>query len=435
MSLYEEHKREQFAQKKAARQPAQSGEKVPQETKKEELIQAVAENLAASAGAESWRGSAELEEDVIVARAREFRAMESQSAAKAEERAQGALAAESRGDPAVASVLWEDSRRSDREAKKYGREAARYERMGAQRTMAVTERTITRNDTSAGQTPGGTYADREALELQIANLRSEMQAYTRASGGQGDPQALIWYANQIHDAMTAMEALPKEPVREDILLQTLGGNYYQGETSLAGAGGQMALGLLGLDAPADIRDISYDIQNWQSVPGWQKAADLAAVLPLVGGLKYVDEVADGVKAAARAADAAGTAGKNADELVDAAGELVYNGAKLSNQEVREWYVSHVAGISDTIDNNLPLEEQARLAFESRNSLRTQAREMMMDVDARAMLDEKRPNRTFEELLRDKMERKGMTEEEALLDIYQTATKTNETVNKLFGLGG
>ena len=127
--------------------------------------------------------------------------------------------------------------------------------------------------------------------------------------------------NQIHDAMTAMEALPKEPVREDILLQTLGGNYYQGETSLAGAGGQMALGLLGLDAPADIRDISYDIQNWQSVPGWQKAADLAAVLPLVGGLKYVDEVADGVKAAARAADAAGTAGKNADELVDA-GEAV-----------------------------------------------------------------------------------------------------------------
>ena len=49
------------------------------------------------------------------------------------------------------------------------------------------------------------------------------------------------------------------------------------------------------------------------------------------------------------------------------------------------------------------------------------------------LDQERPNKTFEELIKSKMERKGMTREEAIEDIYKTATKTNANVNKELGL--
>lgn len=44
-------------------------------------------------------------------------------------------------------------------------------------------------------------------------------------------------------------------------------------------------------------------------------------------------------------------------------------------------------------------------------------------------------KTFEELVVSKMERKGMTREEAIQDVYETATKTNADVNRELGIGG
>ena len=43
------------------------------------------------------------------------------------------------------------------------------------------------------------------------------------------------------------------------------------------------------------------------------------------------------------------------------------------------------------------------------------------------------NFTFEELIESKMRRKGLTREEAVLDILKTATKTRKSVNKSLGL--
>lgn len=278
---------------------------------------------------------------------------------------------------------------------------------------------------TTGSSLSGTFADREIVQLQIDQTTEEMQDYINASGGRAEDSVLDWYDRQLRNLNRSLNNLPTEARREDILLQALGGNYYTGKPTLGGTAAQASLGVLGLDAPADFRDLTYDLNHRDSIPKSQLALDALALLPLVGGLKYVDDAAGGIKAAA----------KQADNLMDTGGHARYNGVKLSNQEVREWYVSHVTAISDSIDNSLPLEEQAKLAFEARNSLRTQAREMMLDSDTRAMLDEKRPNRTFDELLKDKMDRKGMSKEEALLDIYHTATKSNEKVNKLFGLGG
>ena len=108
--------------------------------------------------------------------------------------------------------------------------------------------------------------------------------------------------------------------------------------------------------------------------------------------------------------------------------------KMGNTEVRKWYKDSIANIPDSIDKTLPLEEQARQAFEARNSIRTQARNMMADEETRKKLDKEKPNKTFEELIESKMKRKGMTREEAIKDILETATKSNVDVDKELGLG-
>ena len=109
--------------------------------------------------------------------------------------------------------------------------------------------------------------------------------------------------------------------------------------------------------------------------------------------------------------------------------------KKDNKSVREWYIEQASKIPALIDKTLPVEEQAKQAFEARNEIRTEARKMMVDEETRKKLDKERPNKTFEELVESKMKRKGMTREEAILDILKTATKTNSDVNKELGVGG
>lgn len=58
---------------------------------------------------------------------------------------------------------------------------------------------------------------------------------------------------------------------------------------------------------------------------------------------------------------------------------------------------------------------------------------MSDEKTAMMLEKKRPAPTFENLLKDKMRRKNMTKDEALKDILETASKTNDEVNKNYGL--
>jgi hypothetical protein len=108
---------------------------------------------------------------------------------------------------------------------------------------------------------------------------------------------------------------------------------------------------------------------------------------------------------------------------------------MGNQDVRRWYVDKVSKIADGIDKSLPIEQRARQAFEARNAIRTEARDLMLDQETRKKLDREHPNKTFEELVESKMKRKGMTREEAIQDVYDTATKTNADVNKDLGIEG
>lgn len=110
----------------------------------------------------------------------------------------------------------------------------------------------------------------------------------------------------------------------------------------------------------------------------------------------------------------------------------YNG-KLSNRAARKWYLAHDKRILELVDHSQSIEEQARQACELRIAYRTQTRDLMRDQIARKRLDEEYPSKSFEELLEDKMRRKGLTREEAILDIYETAVKTNSGVNEALGL--
>lgn len=107
--------------------------------------------------------------------------------------------------------------------------------------------------------------------------------------------------------------------------------------------------------------------------------------------------------------------------------------KVSNLVARNWYVDHVRNIKNEIDQSLPIEEKARIAFQMRNDIRTQTRDMMEDVELRNRLDEQHPNSSFEELVASKMFRKNMTRAQAIQDIYETSTKTNKNINKMFGI--
>ena len=108
--------------------------------------------------------------------------------------------------------------------------------------------------------------------------------------------------------------------------------------------------------------------------------------------------------------------------------------RLGNKEVRSWYLAHDAKIPDMIDKSQPIEIQARQAFELRNTFRTQARDLMKDQRLRAELDRDDKNKAFEELLKHKIEDKGLSYAEALEDILASATKTRRSVNESLGLG-
>ena len=59
--------------------------------------------------------------------------------------------------------------------------------------------------------------------------------------------------------------------------------------------------------------------------------------------------------------------------------------------------------------------------------------MMADSKTRKILETEHKNLSFDERILDKMNRKSMTREEAIQDIYETAIKTNKDVNKEIGI--
>jgi hypothetical protein len=83
---------------------------------------------------------------------------------------------------------------------------------------------------------------------------------------------------------------------EKSLNQILLGNY-SNDLTLLGTLGQLGLSFTGIDWPADLRDISSDIVNWETSFGHvgQTVLDGIGLIPVVGMLKYGDEVGQVLK--------------------------------------------------------------------------------------------------------------------------------------------
>ena len=99
--------------------------------------------------------------------------------------------------------------------------------------------------------------------------------------------------------------------------QALQGNYYKGEVTWQGVIGEIIVGELpGVGTAADVRDVAADFQNWEW--SWahagQTTVDLIGCIPLIGCLKYTDEVATLLKKSGKVADASVT--KTAQKFMD-----------------------------------------------------------------------------------------------------------------------
>ena len=103
------------------------------------------------------------------------------------------------------------------------------------------------------------------------------------------------------------------------LKQMILGNFSE-DGNLLGTLGQVALGLLGLDLPMDIRDLLYDITHFKLTPehAFQTLMDVLALFPVVGGVKYTDEIGDALKFAAKHGDDTEDLIKNSKNIYNSA---------------------------------------------------------------------------------------------------------------------
>ncbi len=78
--------------------------------------------------------------------------------------------------------------------------------------------------------------------------------------------------------------------------QVIKGNYSH-DVTLAGTVGQVGQGLTGVDIVADARDLVYDFTHWEwsGAHAGQTLLDAVGLIPVIGVLKNVDEVATLVK--------------------------------------------------------------------------------------------------------------------------------------------
>ena len=146
--------------------------------------------------------------------------------------------------------------------------------------------------------------------------------------------------------------------------------------------------------------------------------------------KTADNVADIAEGAAKGA---GNAAEDAGKVGKTAGKVGESGKySLSNVEARKWYLEQEAKIPDMIDKSLPLEEQAKQAFDLRNQFRTQARELMADRATAESLYKTDPNLAWEEIVR-KQRAKGLEGDDIYKAIIESSQRSRKSVNKSLGL--
>ncbi len=126
---------------------------------------------------------------------------------------------------------------------------------------------------------------------------------------------------------------------------------------------------------------------------------------------------------------------DADEMLEYVGGGGKGGLEpgtLSNVDARKWYLEKEAKIPDLIDDSLPLEQQARQAFELRNQFRKQARELMSDRQLAESLCATDPNLTWEQIIQKQID-KGLSRDDIYKAIIESSQCSRTSVNQSLGL--
>lgn len=99
--------------------------------------------------------------------------------------------------------------------------------------------------------------------------------------------------------------------------QLVKGNYTD-DVTLLGTAAQIGTGVLGVDLPGDIRDITHDLTHWEWSWGHagQTLLDTVGVLPVIGSLKYADDAGTLIKSGAKHLDETATLANKVDDVVE-----------------------------------------------------------------------------------------------------------------------
>ena len=107
----------------------------------------------------------------------------------------------------------------------------------------------------------------------------------------GDTTVLTSEGSSVLPASEEPETAKSQNYFQRSIKQVFLGNYSD-DVTVMGTGMQIALGIINADMPADIRDIVYDIQNWELSAGHisKTLLDGIGFIPVIGAIKYGDEV-------------------------------------------------------------------------------------------------------------------------------------------------
>ena len=105
---------------------------------------------------------------------------------------------------------------------------------------------------------------------------------------------------------------------------------------------------------------------------------------------------------------------------------------MSNVDARIWYKAEDAKILGKVYASASLENQAKQAFNIRNSNRIEARELMFDRVSADRLTREEANMTWVQITNHKASL-GYTGDDIFRSILNTASKTRASINKLYGL--
>jgi len=130
--------------------------------------------------------------------------------------------------------------------------------------------------------------------LMLSRLRSVAESVHLDGIPPDDQIAIITGLVSYATAGLDFELIPDigKSYMEKSWAQVLKGNYgTDDDVTLLGTGAQVALGLVGFDAPMDVRDVFHDVTHWQWTWGHagKTALDAVGLVPAFGDVKYADE--------------------------------------------------------------------------------------------------------------------------------------------------